>query len=225
MVTHRVGATDPRQIDSALVDWLRRAYKMATQKGDNANEASMKSTTIAAIAIGAVALAAATRSAPPPTRTGGAPMNSATQSRTSDDVAAIRALEDNFAAALNAADLDAMMKNYVSDTSLIVFDLVPPREHVGADQYRKAWQSYFAHFEGTPMFSIRDLVITVDGDVGFSHSIQQTVGIDKQGRSVDRTVRVTDGYRKIGGKWLIAMEHISVPVDLATGKADFTSKP
>jgi ketosteroid isomerase-like protein len=75
------------------------------------------------------------------------------------------------------------------------------------------------------MFSIRDLVITVDGDVGFSHSIQQTVGIDKQGRSVDRTVRVTDGYRKIGGKWLIAMEHISVPVDLATGKADFTSKP
>jgi uncharacterized protein (TIGR02246 family) len=162
---------------------------------------------------------------PGKTMTGGAPMNSATQRRTSDDVAAIRALEANFAEALNAGDLDAMMRHYVSDTSLIVFDLGPPREHVGPDQYRKAWQSYFAHFNGTPKFSITDLVITVDGDVGFSHSIQHTVGTDKQGRSVERTVRVTDGYRKIGGTWLIAMEHISVPVDLATGRADFTSTP
>jgi ketosteroid isomerase-like protein len=32
-------------------------------------------------------------------------------------------------------------------------------------------------------------------------------------------VRVTAGYRKIGGNWLIAQEHISVPVDFATGKA------
>jgi hypothetical protein len=39
------------------------------------------------------------------------------------------------------------------------------------------------------------------------------------------TVRVTDGYRKINGKWLITQEHVSVPVDLETGKADLTSKP
>ena len=35
----------------------------------------------------------------------------------------------------------------------------------------------------------------------------------------DRWVRVTDGYRKVGGKWLIALEHVSVPVDMASGKA------
>jgi ketosteroid isomerase-like protein len=113
----------------------------------------------------------------------------------------------------------------VADNSLVVFDVVPPRQHVGPGEYRKAWQGYFAHFKGTPKFSITDLVITVDGNVGFSHSIQHTVGTDTRGQPVDRTVRVTDGYRKIGGRWLIAMEHISVPVDLATGKADFTSKP
>lgn len=151
-------------------------------------------------------------------------MSSATQNRNSNDVAAIRALEDSFAAALNAGDIDAMMKHYVADDSLIVFDVVPPRQHVGPMEYRKAWRGYFAHFKGTPKFSITDLVITVDRDVGFSHSIQHTVGTDTQGRPVDRTVRVTDGYRKLGGRWLIAMEHISVPVDLATGKADFTSK-
>jgi hypothetical protein len=38
-------------------------------------------------------------------------------------------------------------------------------------------------------------------------------------------VRVTDGYRKFGSEWLIVLEHVSVPVDLATGKADFASNP
>jgi len=36
---------------------------------------------------------------------------------------------------------------------------------------------------------------------------------------------VTDIYRKINGKWLIIHEHISVPVDLTTNKADLAAKP
>jgi uncharacterized protein (TIGR02246 family) len=143
----------------------------------------------------------------------------------SDDEAAIRALEDKFAAAFNAGDVDEMMKNYIPDKSLIVFDVVPPRQHLGADAYRKAWVGFFAHFRARPKISITDLGITVDGNLGFSHSIQHVVGTDTQGHSVDRTVRVTDGYRKIGGNWLIVLEHVSVPVDLKTGKPDFTSKP
>jgi len=37
--------------------------------------------------------------------------------------------------------------------------------------------------------------------------------------------RVTDVYRKIKGNWLIVREHVSVPVDLNTGKPDLSSKP
>ena len=142
-----------------------------------------------------------------------------------DDEAAIRALEDRFAAAFNAGNVDAMMKNYVPDNSLVVFDVVPPRQHLGADAYRQAWVNFFAHVKGRPKFTIADLGITCDGNVGFSHSIQHVMGTDSQGHLIDRTVRVTDGYRKIGSNWLIVLEHISVPVDLGTGKADFTSKP
>jgi hypothetical protein len=36
---------------------------------------------------------------------------------------------------------------------------------------------------------------------------------------------VTDDYRKVNGKWLIAVEHISVPVNYVTGQPDFQSKP
>ena len=50
-----------------------------------------------------------------------------------DDEAAIRALEDRFVAALNTGDIDTMMKNYIPDKSLVVFDVVPPRQHPGAD--------------------------------------------------------------------------------------------
>jgi ketosteroid isomerase-like protein len=143
----------------------------------------------------------------------------------SDDEAAIRALEDKFTAAFNAGDVDAMMKNYIPDKRLVVFDVVPPGQHLGADAYRKAWVGFFAHFRGTPKIAITDLGITVDGNLGFSHSVQHVTGIDVQGHPVNRTVRVTDGYRKIGGVWLIVLEHVSVPVDLRTGKADLTAKP
>lgn len=143
----------------------------------------------------------------------------------SDDEAAIRALEERFAAAFNAGDVGAMMKHYIPDQSLVVFDIVPPRQHSGADAYRKAWEGFFAHFSTTPKIAIYDLGITVNGDLGFSHSIQHVTGTDMQGHTVDRTVRVTDGYRKIGGNWLIVLEHVSVPVDLKTGKPDLSSKP
>lgn len=140
-----------------------------------------------------------------------------------DDLAAIRTLEHDFAEALNAGNIDAMMKNYVADDSLVVFDVVGPMQHLGVLAYRNAWAHYFAHFTGQPRFAITDLVITVDGTVGFSHSIQRTIGTDTNGAPVDRTVRVTDGYRKIGDRWLIVLEHISVPVDPVTGTANLGS--
>src|SRR4051812_45928741 len=77
----------------------------------------MKSSVICvAIAIGAVAAGAtAGHSTSMSTTTGAGEghMSTATHIRMSDDVAAIRALEDSFAAALNAGDVDAMMKHYV----------------------------------------------------------------------------------------------------------------
>src|SRR5437868_12421357 len=87
---------------------------------------------------------------------------SATPAVAADDEAAIRALEDRFAAALNAGDVAAIMRNYVPDKSLVVFDVVPPRQHLGADAYRRAWVGFFATFKGTPKIAITDLAIIVD---------------------------------------------------------------
>ena len=54
-----------------------------------------------------------------------------------DAGADIKALEERFVAALKAKDLDAIMKVYAPDQTLVVFDVVPPRQYVGAAAYRK----------------------------------------------------------------------------------------
>jgi ketosteroid isomerase-like protein len=143
----------------------------------------------------------------------------------SSDEAQIRALEDSFAAAVRAKDVDAVMKVYVPDDTLFVFDVTPPRQYVGAAAYRKDWEDLLNDIEGPIKFEITDLAVTVDGYIGYRHSIQAISAKNKRGDVVDLTVRVTDAYRKIDGHWLVTMEHVSVPVDLATGEPDLRSKP
>ena len=142
-----------------------------------------------------------------------------------NDETAIRALEAQFSKAFNAKDVDGIMKVYVPDDSLLVFDVVPPRQYSGVKAYRKDWEDFLGMFKGPVKFELSDLHVFASGMTGFGYSIQHISGTDAKGQPFDLTVRVTDGYRKVKGRWLIAHEHISVPVDLETGKPDLTSKP
>ena len=137
----------------------------------------------------------------------------------------IRALEDRFAAAVRAKDLDAIMKLYVPGSELYVFDVDPPRQHVGWEDYKKDWHDFIAELKGPVRFELSEMSVTADDKMGYGHSIQHIVATMQDGSPFDITVRVTDDYRKIDGKWLIAQEHVSVPVDLTTGKGELMSKP
>jgi ketosteroid isomerase-like protein len=90
--------------------------------------------------------------------------------------------------------------------------------------YRKDWQDFFALFKGPVKFRITDVHIEAAGTLGYGHSIQYVSGTDMKGQPIELVVRVTDGYRKVDGNWLIAREHVSVPVDVTTGKPDLMSK-
>jgi len=142
-----------------------------------------------------------------------------------DAAADIRALEDRFVAAFKAKDVDAIMKVYAPDRTLVVFDVVPPRQYVGGAAYRQDWQKVFGSFEGPITVELSDLDVVADRNLAYSHSIQHVAGTNKQGKKLDLTVRVTDVYKKVRGRWQIIHEHVSVPVDLETGKPDLASKP
>jgi uncharacterized protein (TIGR02246 family) len=143
----------------------------------------------------------------------------------SKDEQEIRALEDKFAAAFNAKDLDAIMKVYVPGDELFVFHVGIPRQHVGFEDYKKDWKDFLAEYPGPIKFEMHDLSIVSDGKIAYSHSIQHVVGKSADGSSQDFAARVTDVYRKIEGKWLIVQEHVSVPIDFATGKPVMMSNP
>ena len=55
--------------------------------------------------------------------------------------------------------------------------------------------------------------------------IVHLTGKRKDGNAMDVTMRITDVLRKVDETWLIVHERVSVPVELASGKADLTSKP
>jgi uncharacterized protein (TIGR02246 family) len=141
----------------------------------------------------------------------------------SSDEAQIQALEKQFAAAVQAKDVTKIMAVYAPD--VFVFDLVPPRQYVGQAAYKKDWENVLAGTVGPVKFSVSDLSVTASGTVAYGHSIQSISWTAKNGKATGAVVRVTDVYRKTGGKWLIVQEHVSVPVDLDTGKPDMTSKP
>jgi ketosteroid isomerase-like protein len=117
------------------------------------------------------------------------------------------------------------MACYVPDESLLVFDVVPPRQYVGAKAYQKDWEELFAAYPGLAGVEMSDLSVTSEGNLGYGHNIQHSILTDKDGKKATFIFRVSNGYRKVNGKWLISHEHVSVPVDLATGKAELTSKP
>lgn len=143
----------------------------------------------------------------------------------SNDNAAITTLYKQFGVAFAHKDLNGIMSFYVPGDSLFVFDVGPPREHRGWNDYREDWKELFAGFKDNPTFKIIEFGLTTDGDVAYTHSAQR-VSANMGGKTrTTIVVRVTDVLRKIDGKWLIVEEHVSVPVDLNTMKPDQLSKP
>jgi ketosteroid isomerase-like protein len=141
------------------------------------------------------------------------------------DKAAINASVQRWVAAVNAKDINGIMAYYVPDDSLFVYDVIPPRQYVGAAVYRKDWQGVLAAFPGAVHADVADWTIDTEGNLAYAHGTARMTGPGADGKIMDETVRITDVYRKIGGKWLVVHEHVSIPVDPVTNKPDMDYKP
>ena len=147
----------------------------------------------------------------------------ATLTNKATEEAQIRQLIDDWVKAVRAKDIDALMTHYAPDS--LLFDIMPPLQHKGADAYRKLWEGCFPYFQGQIGFEIRDLSITVGDDVAFCHSLSRMSGTTTKGEEIDNWMRATVCWRKINGKWMVTHEHVSVPIDMETNKALFDLKP
>lgn len=136
--------------------------------------------------------------------------------------AQIRQQIDDYVKAFCARDVDLIMSFYAP--GMVSFDIVGPLQDVGKDVYRKVWEEAFASFEGPIDVEIRDLSITAGDDVAFSRKLFRVI-TERNGQKIDYWERLTFGFRKIEGNWLITHVHVSVPVDFKSGRAVINLKP
>jgi uncharacterized protein (TIGR02246 family) len=119
--------------------------------------------------------------------------------------------------ALHAKDLDTLMALYAPD--VVTFDLMPPHQVNGADRYRKNFERWFTGMPGPIDYEIQDERIKVSGDVAFCHSLSHIKATRANGEKADYWVRVTIGFEKRNGQWLVVHDHVSMPFDMESGKA------
>ena len=135
------------------------------------------------------------------------------------DETQIRQLIDDWRSALCARDLDRLMAHYAPD--VVFFDAVPPFQHRGADAYRRTWEAMFGFLPPRLTSEVRDVKITVSGDLAVMHCLQRLVNADTGEAATCGWVRVTVGYRRQQGSWRVIHEHVSVPFDPQTAQAVF----
>jgi uncharacterized protein (TIGR02246 family) len=125
------------------------------------------------------------------------------------DETKIRQSINRWVEGVRAKDVGKIVPLYAPD--VLLFDLAPPLQHQGVNAYRKGLEEWFPNFEGSIVVQVNDLKINLGGDVAFTHSLNRLTGDKKSGEKVDIWVRVTLGFRKINGEWLVTHEHASVP--------------
>jgi ketosteroid isomerase-like protein len=64
----------------------------------------------------------------------------------------------------------------------------------------------------------RDTKILAGDDVATAFTLHRTSGTLKTGREVNYWLRVTVGCTRSDRGWRIAHEHVSIPIDFASGK-------
>jgi len=108
---------------------------------------------------------------------------------------------------------------------LVAYDIVPPLQFNGADAYRKDYADFFGQFAGPLHVDLPDMRIEANGDVAFAYGVERLTGKLTSGAPIDIWMRYTEGLKRTEGQWRVVHEHISVPVDMGSGKARLDLKP
>jgi ketosteroid isomerase-like protein len=117
----------------------------------------------------------------------------------------IQAAIEAWADAVRRHDFFGILAHHGQD--IVMFDLPPPLQSRGMDEYKKTWDLFFKYHKPSQAFDIEELAITAGEDVAFAVAIMRC-GAGTQGEFL---FRLTVGLRNIDGDWRITHEHHSVP--------------
>jgi uncharacterized protein (TIGR02246 family) len=135
----------------------------------------------------------------------------------------IRQRVEDWAMAVRAKDIDAVLSLYAPH--IVSFDVEPPLRYAGAENKRRAWRAFFAVHTGPVSYEVRELNVTMNGELAFVHSLNHVSGTLASGHASDLWLRWTACFQRIDGVWLVVHDHVSVPADLEHGHAALNLRP
>jgi ketosteroid isomerase-like protein len=136
----------------------------------------------------------------------------------SADESAIRRIEDGMTGEQSAQAITAHWSKDV-----VWFDMLSGNV-TGLEAVRSDLGTQIARLTNIHI-QIKSIDIHADNAVGFAFSTQRITGDGRNGApGITIDYRQTDGFVKVGGKWTLVHQHLSVPFDPATGKAILTAR-
>jgi ketosteroid isomerase-like protein len=129
----------------------------------------------------------------------------------------VKALLDGRGEAVWTKDLDRLLSFYSPD--IVYFDLVPGLRYTGSTALRARFTEWFEAFDGPIGQELRDLDVSASGELAVAHMLIRASGTLRSGQEVGYWVRATSSFRRSNDGWLIAHEHVSLPVDFASRRA------
>jgi ketosteroid isomerase-like protein len=131
----------------------------------------------------------------------------------STDETEIRELIEARAAALKTGDVDTIVSYYAPE--VVQFSLAPPLQQSTDARNPEQLQAWIATFEAPPTREVTRLQVSTGAEIAFATSLDCLSATPKgMTDSFSLWHRVTLGFRKNDGRWLITHEHQSVPFEM-----------
>jgi len=131
---------------------------------------------------------------------------------TDTDEKQIRELIQRWAHAVHTGDLATVLDAHAGD--IVMFDVPPPDDGVrGIDAYAATWPDFFTWQAGGASFEIVSLEVTVGEDVAYAFALLLCGTPDERAEHPGRRLRISFGLRREGGRWVVAHEHHSFPLE------------
>jgi uncharacterized protein (TIGR02246 family) len=129
-----------------------------------------------------------------------------------NDEQQIRTLIERWAEAVHATDLETVLADHADD--IVMFDVPPPDDGVrGIEAYRETWPPFFEWQARGASFEIVELDVSADEDIAYARALLRCGMPEELAERPERRLRLTLGLRKQDGRWVVAHEHHSFPLD------------
>jgi uncharacterized protein (TIGR02246 family) len=134
----------------------------------------------------------------------------------------IQAWLDRWTKAFTQMDVDSILALYTDD--VVAYDVVPPLQYVGKAEYRIDYEQFFSRYDSLHV-EVRDLHIGTSGDLAYASGLELISGTLRNSQKCNVWLRFTSLFRKSDGRWLDFHDHVSLPADIASGRAMLDMQP